>query len=99
MIVTLPRLGQIYDDFDDFDDSRTLQCTPILTCYMINFFWSIPHLFFHNAIALPELAFIFNNNIKNIYAKAPTIITDCCKFEDFKIHLHQFSTSNTAGIQ
>ena len=57
VIVTLPRLGQIYDDFDD---SRTLQYTPILTCYMINFFWSIPHLFFHNAIALPELTFIFN---------------------------------------
>ena len=33
--VTLPRLGQIYYDFDD---SRTLQCTPILTCYMINCF-------------------------------------------------------------
>ena len=57
MGVTLPRLGQIYYDFDD---SRTLQCTPILTCYMINCFWSFPHLFFHNAIALPVLKFIFN---------------------------------------
>ena len=27
--------------------------------YMINFFWSIPHCFFHNAIAWPELNFIF----------------------------------------
>ena len=34
MIVTLPRLCQIYDDFDD---SRTLHYTPLLTCYMINF--------------------------------------------------------------
>ena len=58
VLVTLPRLGQIYYDFDD---SRTLQCTPILTCYMINCFWSFPHLFFHNAIALPVLKFIFNS--------------------------------------
>ena len=56
MRVTLPRLGQIYYDFDD---SRILQCTPILTCYMINCFWSFPHLFFHNAIALPVLKFSF----------------------------------------
>ena len=27
---------------------------------MINLFWSIPHRFFHNAIAWPELNFIFN---------------------------------------
>ena len=26
---------------------------------MINLFWSIPHRFFHNAIAWPELNFIF----------------------------------------
>ena len=26
---------------------------------MINLFWSIPHCFFHNAIACPELSFIF----------------------------------------
>ena len=58
VLVALPRLGQIYYDFDD---SRTLQCTPILTCYMINCFWSFPHLFFHNAIALPVLKFIFKH--------------------------------------
>ena len=32
----------------------------MLTCYMINCFWSFPHLLFHNAIALPVLKFIFN---------------------------------------
>ena len=70
VLVTLARLGQIYYDFDD---SRTLQYTPILTCYMINFFWSIPHLFFHNEIALPELNFIFNSipsGRKRIFAHA-----------------------------
>ena len=35
VLVTLPRLGQIYYGCDD---SRTLQYTPILTGYMINFF-------------------------------------------------------------
>ena len=34
---------------------------------MIKFFWSIPHIFFHNAIAWSELNFIFKNkNITNI---------------------------------
>ena len=49
VFVTLPRLGQISYHFDD---SRTLQYTQILICYMymINFFWLIPHRFFHNSI-------------------------------------------------
>ena len=30
---------------------------------MINLFWSIPHHFFHNAIAWPELNFIFEAHV------------------------------------
>ena len=72
--VTLPRLGQIYYDFDD---SRTLQCTPILTCYMINCFWSFQHHFFHNAIALPVLKFIF----KLIKSGRPTFLLENIAYE------------------
>ena len=53
---TLPRLGQ---NSYHFDDSRTLPYTHI--CQMINLFWSIPHHFFHNAVAWQELNFIFNS--------------------------------------
>ena len=53
-LLLLPRGSDTYH----FDDSRTLQYTPILIRYMINFFWSIPHRFFHKAIAWPELKFI-----------------------------------------
>ena len=38
---------------------ETLQCTPILTCYMINCFWFLSTPFLNNAIALPVLKFIF----------------------------------------
>ena len=36
---------------------------------MINIFWSIPHRFFHNAIAWPELNFIFNGHDSSFILK------------------------------
>ena len=56
-----------WPNFLSFNDSRTLQYTQILICYMINLFWSVPHRFFHNAIAWPELDFIFKVLFKNAY--------------------------------
>ena len=61
VLVTLPRLGQISYHFDD---SRTLQYTPILIWKMINLFLiESPQRFFHNAIAWPELNFIFKGEV------------------------------------
>ena len=73
VIVTLPRLGQIYYHFVD---SRTLKFTPIVICYMINLSWSIPHRFFQNAIAGPILNFIFKEPMwVRRYACASLVLT------------------------
>ena len=45
---------------------------------MINIFWSIPQRFFHNAIAWPELVFIFNETQQN------DVVVDGCFYPTAK---------------
>ena len=46
--------------FYHFNNSKTLQTTAILKCFIINLFQLLWDSFFHNSVSWPELAFIFN---------------------------------------
>ena len=52
---------------------------PCITHHYLHAIWSIPHLFFHNAIALPELKFIFKHLLFVIFKQ----LGIDCDFSDF----------------